>query len=476
MSLKLPLFISPALLACTLTSCTTIKAPAPERISLDSTLSVPTSELNVPIFYPVAELENMANEKLNSKVIDANIPISKGDDTLHLSISRFRSIKLTYDGDRGLTYSLPFQIDGYLDSKVIGIHIRNKEPMRAKIIITLFSDLYLDENWDLAPKTELKNIEWVEEPKIKVAGIKINLKPSIQNALEKNKDKIVAKLDESAKSIVKIHGSIEKLWGDLQKPIRINRKVVGVWLKADATDLDGRIYPISSDTLAIEAGLKAHISTTLDSAASIKTILPFPKLKRQINAPPGLHAYALVRIPFDAVNKVVSQVTDTMILRFKGHSVRIKESEVYGTKDGIAIRVSIRGDLDADVFLKGTIGFDSLGKKLQIENFGFDVNSELSLVNAADWFAHDELIDRLRPYLSIPLDKVFDAIPSLITKGIEKGNLGSKINVNFSEFDLSLYQHLITTKDIQIIAMVKGGADVELQNALFNKKKPRLPG
>ena len=71
------------------------------------------------------------------------------------------------------------------------------------------------------------------------------------------------------------------------------------------------------------------------------------------------------------------------------------------TDDGIAIRLSMAGDLKADLYMRGSIGFDTLEKKLLIENFGFDVNTEESLVNAADWFGHDAIIDRLKPYMTL---------------------------------------------------------------------------
>ncbi|MDL5048719.1 DUF4403 family protein [Oscillatoria amoena NRMC-F 0135] len=466
---RLLLFASLAALA--LHGCKRISAPAPERIALDSTLVVPESVLNVPVYFPVQELEDLANNKLGSKVIEADIAISEKEDSIFLSISRFQPITITYDGDRGLTYTIPVQLEGYLKSKVIGIKIQNKEAIRAKIVITMFSDLYLDDDWNLAPQTELKSIKWIEEPKIKVAGIKFNLKPPIEKALENNKQKIVEKLDESAKNIIKIRPSIEKLWGDIQKPIRINRKVVPVWLKGDATDIDGRLYAQSKDTLMIKATIKARLHTVLDSASAVTKPTSLPRLKRKDVGEPGLTAYALATVPFNVINETISLVTDTMEFKFGSHKVGIKSSEVYGTSQGIAIRVTLKGDLVADVYMRGTLGFDSLERKLVIENFGFDVNSESSLLNAANWFAHDEVIDRLKPYLSIPLGNLFEAIPTLINKGIEKGKLGKKINIHFTEFDVNIYQYLITTDNIQVIVSAKGRADVELQKGLFDKKK-----
>ena len=451
-------------------SCNKIKVPAPERIKLDSTLVLPVSELNVPVYYPLQELENMINDKLAGKIIEAKLAVDKKKkDSLFLSISRYKPVTLDYDGDHGITYTVPIEINGHIDAKVVGIAIRNKEPVHAKIIITMFSDLYLDDQWNLDPRTELKNVEWIEEPKIKIAGIKFNLKGPIENALEKNKEKIVTKLDESATSILKIRQPIEKLWGDIQKPIRINKKIVPVWLKADATDMDGRLFRRSKDTLMIEVKLNAMLRTVFDSTKAV--VAPLPSLRRKVDKDPGLDAYALVTLPFKTLNEVVSQITDTMKFEFPGHSVRIASSEVYGTKEGIAIRISLKGDLKADLYLKGTIGFDSLERKVFIENFGFDMNSEASLLSAADWFAHDVIIERLKPYMSIPLHDLFDVIPNLITKGIEKGKLGKKVDIHFTDFHLNIYQYLITTESIQIIATVKGRADVELQKGLFVKKK-----
>lgn len=465
------LLLFSGILLLALQSCKKIKPVAPARIQLDSTLAVPVSELNVPVYYPVQELEDMANEKLTNKIIEANLAIGQKGDSLFLSISRFQPIRMRYDGDRGITYSLPIQIEGFFHSKILGINIQNKEAVRAQVVITLFSDLYLDDDWNLAPQTQLKSVDWKEEPKLNVAGIKLNLKNQIEKILESNKQKIVDKLDESAKELIKIRPAIEKLWGDIQKPIRINKKVVPVWLKGDATDIDGRLYARSKDTLMIKARINANLHTVLDSAGSIKNPKPLPKLKRKEVGEPGLTAYALATIPFDVLNQVISQVTDTMKLNYGNHQVRIKSSEVYGTAEGIAIKVSIAGDIKADLFLRGTIGFDSVERKLMIDNFGYDVNTESSLVSAADWFAHDELIDRLKPYLALSMENTFTVIPELITKGVEKGKLGKKIDIHFNEFDVNIYQHLITRDNIQVILVARGRADVELQKGLFNKKK-----
>ncbi len=460
-----------ALLIFIIFSCNRIEPKAPEHIQLDSTLTVPNTMVSVPIFYPVQELEDMANEKLASKIFDVKMSINDKNDSLFLTLSRFKPITLKYDGDRGVTYTLPIEITGFVKAKIIGIKVSNKTPVHAKVIITIFSDLYLDKQWNLATKSELKNIAWIEEPKVRIARLNFNLRHSLEKSLKKNEDKITQKLDESIKNAIKIRAAIEKLWTDIQKPLRINKKIVPVWLKPNATDLNARFLRKSKDTLMIEAGIKATLRSVLDSAASIQPAKPLPHFKRKTSEDQGIDAYALATIPFKTINEVFSQVTDTMKFTFGGRQVKIKGSEVYGTQGGIAIHIRLGGDVRADVYLRGTIGFDSVAKKVVIENFKFDVNSEQSLVSAADWLVNDKIVERIKPYLSLPMEHSFDVIPTLITNGIEKGKVGRKINVHFSELTFNIYQYIITRDNIQIILSAKGRGDVQLQKALFTKKK-----
>jgi hypothetical protein len=75
----------------------------------------------------------------------------------------------------------------------------------------------MNETWNLDTKTEIKNIEWVQDPKLNIAGIKWNLRPPMEKALKKNEDKIIEKLDSSIGDLINLRKIVEKLWMDIQK-------------------------------------------------------------------------------------------------------------------------------------------------------------------------------------------------------------------------------------------------------------------
>lgn len=453
-----------------LAGCSRVKAPAPPRTTLDSTLAVPVSTLNVPVYYVIQDVEDLVNEKIGNQAREARVAINPKGDSLFLTIQRFEPVDIRYNGIRTLSFRIPLDITGFFRAKKLGITIQNKTPVHARLALNVSTRVWLDKSWNLKTQTTLGEIEWLDEPRLNIAGVKVNLRPPMESALEKHQADMLAKIDGSLGGLVKLGPSIEKVWLDLQKPISINRKVVPVWLKTEGKNMSGRMIQSSKDTLAAEVSLETTIESTLDSAANAIPRSPLPPFHRTDSLHPGVRAYVKATLPFALLNRVIGQVTDTMTINFSDHKVRIWSSEIYGTDDGIAIGLSLAGDIRADVFLRGDIGFDSVRNQLVITNFAFDINSEQSLVKAADWFTHSTLIDRIQPYLTLPMDHTFRIVPSLMTKGIEKGKLGRKIDVTWSKFDVRVYRYLVTRDNVQVILQVDGKAEVKLEKGLLDKK------
>src|SRR3954469_25431333 len=99
--------IIPAFALFAVASCNRVEPEAPAHLKLDSALTLPVSELSVPVYYPVQDLEDMVNEKLGAKIIEANVANNDKEDSLMLTVSRFKPVTISYDGDRGIQYTVP---------------------------------------------------------------------------------------------------------------------------------------------------------------------------------------------------------------------------------------------------------------------------------------------------------------------------------------------------------------------------------
>jgi hypothetical protein len=162
--------------------------------------------------------------------------------------------------------------------------------------------------------------------------------------LHKNEEKITQKVDKAISGMIKVEKTIERVWMNLQKPILINKKVKSVWLKAEPISMSEQFFGDSKDTLTIVVNLKTRLQALLDTAHLSKSVIPLGKQDSKKKVQDGLDAYLLATIPFRDINQMIEQVMDTMRFRYEGHQVHIKNCEMYGTGDGIAIRLDLAGN------------------------------------------------------------------------------------------------------------------------------------
>ena len=85
--------LSPVLFIFVSACSPTATSEPPKTSTLDSTLQVPDSELSVPIFYPLADLEALVNGKLEKKIIEAKIAIDQGAADVQLQKGLFEKKK-----------------------------------------------------------------------------------------------------------------------------------------------------------------------------------------------------------------------------------------------------------------------------------------------------------------------------------------------------------------------------------------------
>src|SRR5687767_9610047 len=222
-------------------SCERVRPEAPPHTTLDSTLRTPQSLLRIPIQYDVAKLEAMTNSRILGTFIDEKILINDKGDSLHLQIEKRGPILLSWKSPT-LHCSFPLKVSGKY-FKRIGKNrtLKNNEPVDMEIVLHLSTRLGLDKDWQLKTNSTLEEISWVREPKLKVLGMKFNLRKQVENAIKKNKTKLIAKLDQTIPPLLNTRKAIEKLWLDIQKPIRINKKGVQVWLKVYGENMAARL-------------------------------------------------------------------------------------------------------------------------------------------------------------------------------------------------------------------------------------------
>ncbi len=454
-------------------SCKQVKPKPPAESTLDTLLEPPLSVMYVPVQYRVSGFEELINNKIQGTFLNKWMNLNEKGDSLHLEVSKMRKITLKRD-NRTLFIVVPLRISGKVRAKIAGVKIKNETPVEAEINVRLATTLHFDSMWNLIAESKLQKIDWVKEPKLKVGFVKLNLRGQIEKVLTSKESMVIDKADGAIRQLLNTRKVASDIWRDIQKPIRINKKGVQVWLNAYGVDLSGQLQETDPDLISLMFELKTftRIYFEDDSIPPPNAVLPQFKRIDVVNDNLNIYVHSLIR--FDMLNSFLNRELADKPLSAKGFSTTIKKVRVYGTPTGIAVELKVKGDVDGTLYVKGTPAFDSITNKFSLQGFDFDISSESSLLNSADWMLHSKVLDLVAEKLSLDVTPLVAQLPKIIFQAIEKGKTGQKIDLNIDTLTLSP-QVIITTKNnMQLLVLAKGRATVVLNEKLFNKNDKKV--
>lgn len=451
-------------------SCKRVKPEPPQASTLDTLLHPPLSVINVPVRYRVSAVQDMLNEKVKGTFVKKWLVINEKGDSVYLEVSREKEIKLARK-NRTLYSSIPLIVSGKFIARVAGIKVKNATPVEADLVLHLATNLHLDRDWNLVPETTIEKIEWKKEPVIKVAFAKVHLKNTIEKVLADKETQIIEKADGALQGLLKTRPVVQKLWMDIQKPIRINKKGAQVWLKAYGEDLTGYLEDTESDLISLSFQLKAYTQTIIEGDSIPLSNPTLPSFRRVVSGGDSLSIFVHSKIDFSKINEMLNAELRDKKLEAQGFSTTIIKVRTYGTPTGLAVQVDVKGDVDGKVYLSGAPQFDTLTYILGVKDFNFSVDSENTLVNTASWLLSTTIVDMIKDKLQVDVRPFAMQLPELIMQGVEKGKTGEKIDINIDTLVITPQTILTTRDNMQLIVRANGRASVGLEKKVFEKKK-----
>lgn len=449
-------------------SCKQKQPKPPEPTSLDSLLTNPVSTILIPVHFKISDLESIVNKKVQGVFIHEWLRLNDSGDSLYLEIEKKNRIRFSWDGKR-LKSTLPLKVSGKFIKRVAGIPISNTEPIETQVVLHLSTQLGLSSRWELAPNTILDKIDWIEDPILKIAVLKINLRKVVEGAIEENKIKLTSKLDDALSAELNTRKSIQKIWTDIQKPIRLNKNSPQIWLLVRPQQMSAKLDNTSKDKIKLNVVLLAFLETSTENNNE-KTNPVLPKYTRQIDETDSLRAYILSRMSYTNINQVLNAQLRGRELSAEGYSTKIMQLQLYGIDKGLAIKCKVNGDFDGTIFARAEIGYDTMSRRLFAKDFKYDVETQNALVNAANWLLYDDALHIIKDELQLELQPYINVLPQLIEQGIEKGSVGEKIDINVNNLDAYPLTWIITKEDIQLIVKIDGKASIDLNKKVFDKK------
>ncbi|MCD6068841.1 MAG: hypothetical protein K0S33_3667 [Bacteroidetes bacterium] len=447
-----------------------IQPTPPLATTRDTTLIIPQSELIFPVNFGVKELCDILNTAISGTFFKAPLTINERGDIVDLELKRSAPITITWQMPY-LEMRVPLHMSGVGKIKVGKNVVTNKEAVESDLVLTMRSQIDISSDWKLKTKSTIQEITWVKEPIVKIAFLKLNLRKKVDEAIKKRESELLKNFDQQVGEKIELKKAIGKIWRDIQRPVRVNKKEVLVWLMTHCDSISALMVDKGPTLISIQVACytQSEIVFDKDTASVINRILP-PYTRSERGLEDRIELYIGATIPYSLLNKKLNEKVGSLKIGSDKYSIKIKKVEVYGTDSALAVKVNVRGDIKGDIYLTAKVYFDPLTNYIGLNDVRYDVNTQNSLVQTADWIFHDSLPAMIGNRIRIPLDSLTNKLPLVLGRGIEDSKVGKKLDADIVIDNVGLTDMIITKNDIQLIARVRAIAKIQIEKEAFSKK------
>jgi hypothetical protein len=443
-------------------SCKKIKTEPPQPTSNDTTLFAPTSVITVPLHYSLNSLEELVNSNLSGRFMDKWMLVNKEGDSLHLVLERKGSSKLQWQNGT-LKIVFPLKASAQYVKRVLGVRLTNSTPVQSQIIIHLDSKIGIDKAWNLDPSSSLRAIDWVEEPELRLGMVRIKLKDPVQKLLFENQKYLLEELDKVLKEEIHTAKEIEKIWNDLQKPILINDQGTQVWLLAKGEALHAQFRTGSQDEpITLDLQFKANVEALIDTVGRVSPS-PLPPYTVWDNPGDSIQLYVRAALPFARANEILYRELAGQEINYSGYKITIEDLHMYASDYGLVVNLKVKGAVKGNLYMVGQPSFDEDTRQIRMENFSYDLDTENTVVSAANKIFYDYILEYVAEKLVFDATPLVDELPLLIENAIEKGKVGESISLSINTLTARPYAIVLTSHDIQIILESRGKITMDLK-------------
>ena len=440
-------------------SCHRVKTESPVTQDFEPPVTDPVSFVAADITFNIRDLERKINEALKPVLVKEETFEGKKGEAWRFRVERTGPVRVQYARQR-VSFSAPLQV---WYSNPIGLRKDKKSRPLCALSVNFASSLGVASNWRLTTRSHLEKYEWIQEPAVRLLGIKIGVRKIAENLLNKRRGDIETAIDKAVHDELRLDKQVSRIWRDMQKPLRISRQPEELWLIPRPFSV--AVAPVSGNarqiTLPIQIAFR--VDTRIGAMPVVDHLEPLPRLLRRNKLPDASRLEVLARVPYADLNRVLAKTLNKQKLNLVGGNIKIKDVTVYGGGRSLILKANVGGAVNGTLYFRGHPVYDTLDNTLRVKDVDFDVVTQERLLATADWLLHDHLRDTLQSVLVVPLRYEVASLPQKIETAFARGKVGKKTSLDVNAFRLVPQRIVVRPEGIEILIKVESKVDLAIK-------------
>lgn len=440
-------------------SCQRVRTESPVTQNFEPPIADPVSFVAADITFNIRDLERKINKSLGTVLVKEETFEGRKGEAWRLRVERTGPVRVRY-ANRRVSFSAPLQV---YYSNPIGLRKDKKSRPLCALAVNFVSPLGVASNWRLTTRVSLADYRWIQEPLVRLLGMKVNVKKLAENLLDKRKADIEMAIDEAVHDELRLDREVRRIWRDMQRPLRLSRQPDEIWLVPRPFSV--AVAPVHGDArrITLPVQIAFRVDTRLGARPVVAHTERLPRLLRRNRLPEAARLEVLARVPYADLNRVLARTLNQQKLDLAGGHLRIKNVTVYGGGQSLILKADVGGAVNGTLYFRGQPAYDTLANTLRVHDVDFDVVTKERLFATADWLLHDHLRDTLQSVLVVPLRYNIDALPEKIETAFAGGKVGKKAALAVDAFRLVPQRIVVRPEGIEILIKVVSKVDLTVK-------------
>ncbi|HEU5217211.1 MAG TPA: DUF4403 family protein [Gemmatimonadales bacterium] len=463
-----------------LASCKEAKvvAPAPSRdfsLDADSVAELPpippgtiVAPLTLDLDAAIKALEQEVPRRVGN--IDQRLPIP-GSKRRSFAFEVTRSLfKVQFAGDTVLLSAvINYKGRGWYDPP-IGPDINGEcgtkgPPPRARLSLRVVPRLSSD--WKLKVRTQRVHVvpfTLTERDQCEVSLLHLDVTGKVMAAAENALQTVLPALERQL-SRLDIRTPLEKIWVDLQQPIKVTDSL---WMLLEPRGVYLGSMEGARETVGAQIGISAA-PRVLSGPKPVVAAVRLPPLET-IQEDQGFSMLVEGAFDFGTMSAVLTQKLKKTTVKAAGGELVVKKVTVFGVGRGrVAMGIDFSGTAKGRIWFQGTPHYDPVTGMLSVPDLDFDATSAGMLVQGVAWLKGDAIREFLRQQATVSGSELLGRIQTLAVKQMNR-NLARGVTLT-ATIDKSEPAGMRVRPDAIVLrARATGSARLELGRELFAPK------
>ncbi|REE01575.1 DUF4403 family protein [Marinoscillum furvescens] len=430
-------------------------------------LEVPPSYLSFRVDFPIQELAKGVNRILPGELVDGVFPMGEKD-SLYLKVNRKGPLDLYMKGDEFYA-AIPLEVSAAVRKKVLGITLSNKEsPVVFHGKIKASTSVAVAPNWSLDLACTYRGFELTDSPELSLMGMTFNVEELIETALQSHEEELSNVICRALDHVIDFRQLVDKVWSDLQNPIRVARSPQPFWLYSRPLALNGVVIPGGSGTLSIHLEYRTRLQISPELSPVTEKV-QLGDCGEPLNTRNTIAAYTELYLPFEMLTHLMQQELAGKTFTYEDYTLLVEQARVNRKGQKLLVALDVSGDITGKVLVTGTPTIND-NRELTISDFKYEIEAEDDWVKLTDWAVHSLAEQYIADQARLDTRPFFRQLDQLIMQGLRKSDLAEKLDVDLVFQKIDSYQLRMTETYIQWIFYLEGSSSVTLKSGLFKKR------